>query len=375
MHIVETGFISRAEPHTNRACLTFSTLTPLSDGTLMATARAGNDKDSDHELIEFYRSDDHGATWGAPATPFRNVNVHGRSGTLKLCYLTELAPDHLLAAAMWVDRTAHPGKPLFNAKTEGCLPMAILLATSHDQGRTWTGWRSVDMPDEIGPPSLTNPILRLADGSLAMSIETNKPYDDASKWKQKAVFLRSDDLGQTWSEPVSVAEDPAARIFNWDLRCGVGPDGRIASFAWTYDTKTEKYLNIHRRISADNGRTWTPAADLGFADQAGPPAMLADGRVVLAWVDRFGDRCIRARLASAIDAPFDPASEVIIYQHPHPPETDARDMGDLLAGMELWGFGLPFATVLGNGEILVTYYANDSGDTGTMSARWARLKL
>jgi BNR/Asp-box repeat protein len=375
MHIVQTGHLSRAEPDTGRACLTFSTITALSDGTLLATARAGNDKDSDEELIEFYRSTDQGTTWSPPATPFRDVNVNGRFGTLKHCYLTELAPDHLLAAVMWIDRTAHPGKPLFNPKTEGCLPMAILVANSRDQGHTWTPWRKVPMPEDIGPPSLTNPVLKLADGSLAMSIETNKTYDDATKWMQKTVFLHSTDKGQSWSVPISVAEDPAARIYNWDMRCGVGVDGRIVTFAWTYDTEAEKYLNIHRRISADGGRSWTPAADLGFADQAGPPAMLADGRVVLAWVDRYADRCIRARLAPAIDAPFDPASEVIIYQYEEPPEARSRETGDLLAAMRMWSYGLPYAAELDNGEVLVTYYAGDGGEGGAMSAHWARLKL
>ena len=38
-----------------------------------------------------------------------------------------------------------------------------------------------------------------------------------------------------------------------------------------------------------------PPTDLGFADQPGHPAMLADGSVVMAWVDRFGTRSIRAR--------------------------------------------------------------------------------
>ena len=41
--------------------------------------------------------------------------------------------------------------------------------------------------------------------------------------------------------------------------------------------------------------------------------MLPDGRVLLPWVDRFGTRSIRARIAPALDAPFDPDSEVVLY--------------------------------------------------------------
>ena len=45
------------------------------------------------------------------------------------------------------------------------------------------------MPDDIGPPSLTNAVLRLADGRLVLSIESNKPYLDTSKWFQRVVHL------------------------------------------------------------------------------------------------------------------------------------------------------------------------------------------
>ena len=56
-----------------------------------------------------------------------------------------------MAACMWVNRQALPGKPLFNPETEGCLPMAILLADSHDFGDTWTAWRILDVPPRDRP--------------------------------------------------------------------------------------------------------------------------------------------------------------------------------------------------------------------------------
>ena len=36
----------------------------------------------------------------------------------------------------------------------------------------------------------------------------------------------------------------------------MAPDGRVGTFAWTYDSTTATYLDIHRRISADGGLTW-----------------------------------------------------------------------------------------------------------------------
>ena len=92
----------------------------------------------------------------------------------------------------------------------------------------------------------------------------------------------------------------------------------------------------------------------------------------MAWVDRFGDQCIRARITPTIDGDFDPASEVVIYTHASPKDSKSKDTGDLLAGMEMWGFGLPFATTLPDGDVLVTYYA---GDNHAMSLQFARLSV
>lgn len=370
MQIIASGILSRGEPGTTRAFLTFPTVSALADGTLLATLRAGDQKDTAGERIEVYRSID-GVSWHGPSHPFSAPSIEGKAGSLKLCYLTELAPGRLLAAAMWVDRTSYPGQPLFNPKTEGCLPMAILLSGSVDNGETWSTWRRVPMPADIGPPSLTSPILKLKDGRLAMSIETNKTYLDASRWKQRAVFLHSTDEGKTWSAPATVAQDPTGRIFNWDLRCGVAPDGRIGSFAWTYDSTTAKYLDIHRRVSSDGGGSWTAPEDIGVADQAAHPAIFPDGRTVLAFVDRFGSQSIRARAAAAVDASFDPASEVTIYSHAAPPVGADDDTGQALAGMELWSFGLPYAEALPDGDALVLYYA---GTANALDIAWARLR-
>ena len=371
MKIIATGIMNRGARGGRRALATFPSVTALPDGTLLASCRVGTTKDCDDETVEFRRSADGGRTWGDPVAPFSTV-LGDRRGSLRVAYVTPMGGDRLIVVALWIDREAHPGKPLFDPETEGCLPMAVIVADSEDLGRTWSGWRAVPVPADVGPPSLTNPILRLRSGRLAVSIETNKSYEDRSKWLQRVVYVYSEDGGRTWGAPATVAQDPSGRVFNWDQRAGVWPDGRVVTFTWTYDRETTTYLNIRRRISADEGETWTAAEDLGFSDQASRPAVLPDGRVVLAWVDRYGTRSIRARLAEGIDGPFKAETEVVLYEHREGSRDWARDTGEMLAEMGVWSFGLPYAEALPDGDVMVVYYA---GDEGRMDARWARLEV
>jgi hypothetical protein len=374
MRVIDSGIIHPVGPAESLKARTFPSIVPLSDGTLLAVCKAGSTKDSNDGTILVFRSSDNGTAWSNPEQPFPPTKVEGVRGSYHLCYMTELEAGHLVAASLWVDREAYPGKPLFNPDTEGCLPMAILLSDSYDLGKTWTSPRKIPFPDDIGPPSLTNPLIPVANGSIAMSIETNKPYMDDAKWYQKVVFFYSKDGGKTWGEEAPGASDPTGRIFNWDQRVGVAPDGSIAAFLWTYDSETKAYLNIHRRVSSDQGATWSGAEDLGFTDQAGPPAVLDDGRVVLCWVDRFHSRSIRARLAPSIRGHFGPDTEIAIYRHVNPDTKDAKSdtTGEMLEDMGFWAYGLPFATALPDGDVMAVYYA---GNGTIMNIHWARISF
>lgn len=371
MEIVERGILTSAVAGTTHATFTFPSVVALSNGELLATCRVGSKKDIADETIEIYRSADGGHNWSKGKKLFADKYVNGLKGSLMICYLTEIKPGHLIAACMWVDRETYPEKPLFNTETEGCLNMVILLSDSFDGGKTWTPLCEISLPDDIGPPSLTGPILKLEDGSLAMTIETNKYYLDETKWYQRVVLFHSIDKGKTWKEPITVNEDKSGKMFYWDMRAGVDPVGRIVAFSWIYNSETNKYNNILRSISLDNGKTWSQNEDMGFADQPSHPAILPNGQVVLAWVDRFGSHSIRARVAPSIDQNFDEQSELILHTQ-EVKATTTENTGDLLGDMRLWSFGLPFAEVLPDGDVMVMYYV---GTEKTLDIHWVKLRL
>ena len=370
MKVTDLGVMSAAEPGTGRAVAKQVHLAAFDDGEILATYRVGAASDSEIGNAEVRRSLDGGRTWSAAATPWA-TSFDGRRGTLYAPSLTVLGGDRVLACVLWIDRDAFPGQPIFSPETEGCLPMRILLADSSDRGQTWTEWREVRMPADVGPPSLTSPVRRLASGRLLLSVESNKEYHDASRWFQRVVYLYSSDDGRTWTAPVTVCQDPTGRIRNWDQRVNVAPDGRLVSFTWTYDSETVTYRDIHRRISTDEGLTWTDPEPLGITDQAGHPAILPDGRVVLPWVDHFETHSLRVRSAASIEAPLDPASEVTLYSTAAAIAGEGTDGGDALLAMATWTFGSPFALPLPDGSVLVAAYVGDTdADVGV---NWYRL--
>jgi hypothetical protein len=367
MRITSEGIIHRSEPGAPIA--TFPSVCVLHDGTLLATYRVGPTKESSGSITMLRRSVDEGRTWSDPWRPFDDT-IDGVRGSLQVVYITTVRARCLLAAGCWVNREAYPGAPLFNPHTEGCLPMDIALAESDNNGLSWTPWRKIALPYDIGPASLTNPVLTLGD-RLAVSIETNKHYHDAAPWQQRVIYVYSDDEGRSWTAPRTVCHDPTRTCFYWDQRAGLSPNGALASFSWTYHKHKNRYLNITRHVSNDQGVTWSQPEDLGFADQPSHPAVLPDGSAVLAWVDRYGTRSIRARLARQLTGVFEPESEVIIYESALPQAATA-DTGEMLAEMSTWSFGLPFAEALPSGDVLVVYYA---GTPRAVDIRWARLEI
>jgi len=369
MRIVDQGVVCAGVAGGNRAVATFPSITVLEDGSIAALYRVGASKDSDGSLTEMRLSLDGGASWREPTAPFSSI-FHSVRGSLQVVYLTPIAKSQLMACALWVDREAFPGAPLFHAETEGCLPMKILVAGSFDQGRTFGEWREVAVTEDVGPPSLTNPMVRMPGGRLIISIETNKPYLDRSTWMQRVVHCESLDNGKTWTLPRTVCADPSGAVFHWDQRLAADQTGTLAAFSWTYDKPANRYLPIRRHLSRDAGRNWVTDT-LPFADQPSHPAVFPDGRVVLAWVDRYGTRSIRARCATSLDGDFAQSTEIVLYEA----AKEARRTGntaEMLTDMGLWTFGLPYAEALPDGDALVVYYA---GVEGCMDVRWARLRI
>jgi hypothetical protein len=76
-------------------------------------------------------------------------------------------------------------------------------------------------------------------------------------------------------------------------------------------------------------------------------------------------------VAASVDAPFDPSSEVVLYQLPAaapPPAGTEGDGGEALVAMQGWTFGLPFALARPDDKVLVACYLGDR--EGAIGIQW-----
>ncbi len=372
MEIVGRGTIFQPKAGTDMSLASHTSICALPSGKLIATFRAGSTKDSADGNVYMATSTDKGKTWSEPVAHFDSTS-DGVPGSLRGAGVTSVADDRLLALTLWVDRT-DPSSPFFNPETEGLLPVKNLLYESRDEGESWSYLRPLDTSVFGGQPTKTGPILRVSKDVLAAQLELNKDYEDARPWMARAVMMFSYDGGTTWPEHSTVANDPAGKVYYWDQRPTVLGENRLLNLFWTFDRNVKKDITIHRSRSDDGGRTWTKPADTGIEGQIAFPTPLQDGRVFMAYVDRYGERTIRARLSDDEGETWSAAPELILW----PGEGERAElqdrserMGDYLQDMELWSFGLPSCATLPDGDLFVVYYAGGEGVTGV---HWVRVK-
>jgi hypothetical protein len=371
MKIVARGTVFPSEPGTDRQSCAFPQVTVLPGGRWLVACRAASTKGGNEgQHVALSLSDDQGRSWSPAASPFLPPTLEGKPGAFRMLGLTALGGTRVLATLYWVDQS-DPAVPFFNEETEGLLDSRIMLTQSEDGGLTWGPPALIDTSPFNDPSPITGPVLLLPDGEWMCQFETNKTYYDTTPWVHSSVLMFSSDQGRTWPRHSVVTLDP--RIFYWDQRPQVLPEGRIFDVFWTYDNRDATYLNIHARESWDQGRIWSALWDTGVPGQPAPVVALSEGRLALVYVDRTDAPAIRCRISSDAGRTWPTDSMLSLYESVLPSQTvNKGGMVDTWAEMSKFSIGLPATAALPGDEILVVYYAGPLTDS--TSVEWVRLQ-
>ena len=374
MKIVAGGCVFKSEKSAGRQSCAFPGLCVLPSGRWLAGCRAAPAKlavPGQHVLISW--SDDQGKSWRVPFSPFPLQKIDGQPGLFRTVQFTALGSRQVLAVLYWVD-ASDLTRPFFNEETEGLLDSRIFLSRSGDDGETWSEPELISTPPFDIPTPITGPVLLLPDGSWACQYELNKRYYDTAVWRHSSVLSFSRDEGKTWPEHKLVSNDPDNRIFYWDQRVNVLPDGTIFDVFWTYDRQAAVYRNIHAAESRDSGRTWSESWDTGVPGQPANVQPAGAGRLLMVYVDRTGPSEIKARLSSDQGRTWPKETELVVYRNQAATQTRRKKtMQDAWAEMGDFSVGLPITGLLPDGDVLVFYYAGP--ETDSTDIRWCRIRI
>lgn len=245
-------------------------------------------------------STDGGQTWSEPVEPFVDFEHGYPEGH-------DWLETDTVDLAVASDGTAYGFSKERPPRGEG-LPTRLLMVTSSDRGQTW-------IPSAIYEgESLDNPVVAIdhSDDVLYLAWAERVEGSDAPL---DVRFMSSSDGGETWTEPVTVSDEPAADgISQYFPGISVAPDGRI-DIAW-HDFRDDPFFtpgeiggmgsaegqrwgDIYYSYSTDGGTTWAPNVRLtdrsidrevgvtfGNQDVRGPVGTAStDAAAMVAWPD------------------------------------------------------------------------------------------
>lgn len=355
----------------------FSSLCPLRSGTILAGFQLGPAKHAPTSTVRLCRSCDGGSTW--QEVPFRfETTFNGVPGSLAAAEMVEVEPGKLLMFTTWFDRS-DPARPLFDPVTEGILHSKQLKAFSTDEGESWSSWAEVPTSSLTGC-AMTGPVVQWSDGRIAFAFESFKEFDDRNPGCHAAWLLFSQDGGQAFDEPYLVAQHPDHKVYYWDQRLcpGKTPHDFVALF-WTHDLKQKRDLTVHiRRAQSSYGSSFEriPIRATSIPGQIAAPLWLPDGRLLAFVVDR--GRPGTLKLWQSGDGGLTWPKQDCLLVHTHDERaaltqgSENIDFKQYWEDMGKWSFGHPAIRSLGDGRVLLAYYA---GTPTAMSIHWARVRV
>ncbi len=211
---------------------------------------------------------------------------------------------------------------------------------STDGGETWDGpMYPPNLPDEKRVTAMGDPLSAYNRGSMYEGKDGRLfwvvagSYDPEDRGKTGNFLLISEDKGLTWEYSCPVATDEKA-VFN-ETSVYETPQGDLVAFMRT--ARLEDQACIAR--STDAGKSFGPWKKMGFQGHPLQATRLPDDRVLLVYGYRHKPYGIRARILNAECTDYETAEEIVL-------RTDG-------GGSDI---GYPWASVIDENHVLVTYY-------------------
>lgn len=373
--IADRGLIFDAgQAGADRAISYTVSLHTLRSGTILAGWQNGPGKHTPTNTIRISRSVDGGVTWQVLPHQF-STTWNGIPGSLLCAPMAETEPGRILLMTTWFDRS-DPLRPLFDPETSGLLRSRQLFCFSDDEGDSWSEWQ--EMPTgELTGCAVSGPIARWPDGTIAVSFESFREFDDPRPLQPAAWLCLSHDQGRSFSRPQLMAQDPAHQIYYWDQRIWPATDPQsVIAMYWTHDCAAKHDLNVHwiqKSLHQNPPQNECPV-DTGLQGQIAAPFVDEHGRLFALIVDRRCPGTISLYQSVDQGRTWPKESRLVIHKHDERAAVtqgyDNIDFAKYWEDMGKWSFGHPAVCPVPAGWLLAWY----AGTPERMSVHWARLE-
>ncbi len=221
------------------------------------------------------------------------------------------------------------------------------LMRSSDKGNSWEGpFYPPNIPPEVKFSALGDPLPAYnrgalwegSDGRIFWVVAASTDPDDLGRTSNH--LLISEDKGMNWNYSCTVADDAEA-TFN-ETSIYETPKGDLVAFIRTAGLEDQACI----ARSTDGGKSFGPWQKMGFQGHPLQALRLPDNRVFLVYGYRHKPYGIRARVLNAECTDYSTAEEIIIRE-----DGGSTDIG------------YPWAVMLDEKSVLVTYYFNIENGT------------
>ncbi|MCH2130476.1 MAG: glycoside hydrolase [Pirellulaceae bacterium] len=256
------------------------------------------------------------------------------------------------------------GKELRDGELQRVNP-EIVFCRSDDEGQTWSEPAVIPSPIP-GPYEVSNPLVVVSDGRWLGPAAT---YHDGL-YGELVVLHETSDEGRTWPSLHTIFEHPGKRVGFLEQKVIECQPNRLLAIAWRQDYQADVDLDNAISFSSDGGRSWSEPLATGVQGQTMTPVWLGDDRFCILYNRRVGQQGVRMCLVRANESEWTIDFEDMLWDA----QSEFNLTADTSSNDEIpnFKFGYPMGILLDETTILTTHWCVEEKRCGI---RWSRVRI